>query len=135
MAIKTTIGPKGVVSEKIDGVVDKVVYDVDSKNEGVRTIVSGSGTVSVLGGANMFVAPQTVTASLPLLGVEEVGTRILLMNDLNGTSMLVTSSNSINGVTDPVEMSASYGVLDLIGVKSDNDGNFHWHILDATEPV
>lgn len=132
MAIKTTIGPKGVVSEKIAGTDDVYVLDVEKPRNSVRTIVSGTGTVTITGGANMFVAPvEPVTAALPTIGSEEVGTQILLLNDDNATTVQVSGTNNVNGDAT-VDLSGAYGVLGLVAVKSDDDGAFHWHVLDDT---
>lgn len=131
MAIKTTIGPKGVVSERIVGTNDVLVVDVEAPRENVRTIVSGAGVVSVTGGSNLFVAPVTPTASLPSIGSEEVGTRVLLMKDDNAATVLVSGTNPMNAA-DTLVLSSAFAHLDLLAVKGDNDGSFIWHVLNVS---
>lgn len=136
MALKTTIGPRGVVTELVAGTQDQLVVDVEAPRETVNTVVSGAGTLNVTGGTYMLITPVTLTASLPSINATNVGTHVVLLKDLNATAVLVTSSNSINGVTTPVVMSSSYGVLDLVSVPSNPSGSvFHWHILHSTLPV
>jgi hypothetical protein len=135
MAFKTTIGPKGVVTERIDGSADQFVLDVEAPRGVVNTVVSGAGTIDVTGGTYIFIAPVTVTASLPAITSDNVGSQVTLLKDANATTMLVTSSNSINSVTAAVVMSSSFGVLDLVSVPSNNNGSFHWHVLRSTLPV
>ena len=131
MAIKTTVGPKGVVSEKIAGTNDVFVVDVEAPRENVRTIVSGAGVVSVTGGTNLFVAPVTPTASLPSIGSEEVGTRVLLLKDDNAATVLVSGTNPMNAANTLV-MTDAFAHLNLLAVKGDNDGSFVWHVLHTS---
>lgn len=135
MALKTTIGPRGVVTEQIAGTQDQLVVDVETSRETVNTVVSGAGSLSVTGGTYIFIAPVSLTAALPSINQTNVGTQVTLLHDAGTTPVLVTSSNSINGVATPVVMSSSYGVLDLVSMPSNNNGLFHWHILRSTLPV
>jgi len=131
MAIKTTIGPKGVVSERIAGTSDVLVVDVESPRENVRTITSGSGVISVTGGTNLFIAPVTPTASLPGVGSEEVGTRVLLMKDDNTATVLVSGTNPMNAA-DTLVLNDAFAHLELLAVKGDDDGSFVWHVLHTS---
>ena len=131
MAIKTTIGPKGVVSEKIAGTSDVLVVDVDSPREEVKTVVSGAGVVNVTGGTNLFLAPVSPTASLPAVGAEEVGTRVLLLKDDNTATVLVSGTNPMNAA-DTLVLNDPHAALDLLAVKGDDDGAFIWHVLHTS---
>jgi len=132
MAIKTTIGPKGVVSETTTGTEDQLVVTVDAPVETVTTVVSASSAaaVALTGGTTMLVAPAAagVTCSLPALATTNVGLGVKLLLDSNGERVVVSGSDKING-SATLPTSGAYGVLDVVGVKSDDDGNFHWHIL------
>lgn len=136
MALKTTIGPRGVVTELIAGTQDQLVVDVEAPRETINTIISGAGVLSASGGTYMLLTPVSLTCSLPSINTANVGTHVIFLKDLNATAVLVTSSNSINGVATPVVMSSSYGVLDLVSVPSNPSGSlFHWHVLHSTLPV
>jgi hypothetical protein len=130
MAIKTTIGSQGVVSEQVSG-EDQLIINapVQTSRESVRTIVSASGTVSVGVGTTLFIAPEEagVTASLPVLGNDGVFVRVLL--DKNDRTIQISGSNGIDGTVYTLNTSGSYGVVELIGVKADDDGLFNWTIL------
>jgi len=132
MAIKTTIGPKGVVSETTTGTQDQLVVTVDAPVETVTTVVSASraAVVALTGGTTMLVAPAAtgVTCSLPALTTAKVGLGVKLVLDGNGRRVVLSGSNNINSSAF-LPTSGAYGVVDIIGVKSDDDGNFHWHIL------
>jgi len=132
MAIKTTIGPKGVVSETTTGTEDQLVVTVDAPVETVTTVVSASSAavVALTGGTTMLVAPAAtgVTCSLPALTSVNVGLGVKLFLDGNGRRVVLSGSNNVNS-SAVLPTSGAYGVVDIVGVKSDDDGNFHWHIL------
>ena len=137
MAVKTTVDSRGVVTETITGTKNVLVVDVDQPREGINTIVSASGTVSVNGLTFLVARTAVVTASLPSLGAEDEGERVLLMLDAQGNNVVdVTGSAgalSIDG-NAIVQMSGAHGHLELLGVKANDDGGFLWHILDQ-KPV
>jgi len=100
MAIKTTIGPKGVVSEKIAGTTDILVNDTDKTIETVNaSSLNATGVVTVVPPI-MFMRPGPaglVTGSLPSVGAGEVGQRILVIKD-DTTGKLVLSGATGNKV-------------------------------------
>lgn len=132
MALKTTIGPKGVVTENVAGSQDELVVNVNRAREDVRTVVSASGTVNLdLDTTTLLVAPAAagVTCSLPGLSSANEGQMVTLMHDANGETVLVSGSNNING-SATLAYGQAYGVLKLMGVKADNDGNWLWQIVE-----
>lgn len=138
MAVKTTVDSRGVVTETIAGTKNVLVVDVDQPREGVTTVVSAAGTVSVDGTTLLVARTAIVTASLPSLGSEEVGERVLILLDGQGNNVVdVTGSAgalSIDG-SATVQVSGAYGHLEVIGVKANDDGGFVWHILDQKPAV
>lgn len=131
MAIKTTVGPQGVVSQKIAGTNDILVVDVERPRETVRNIVSGSGVVALTGGANLFIAPVTPTASLPALGVDLLGTRLLVMKDVNAATVLVSGTNPMNAA-NTLLLSSPFAHLELLACRANNNGTFIWHIIHTS---
>jgi hypothetical protein len=135
MALKTTIGPNGVVTETIAGSQDQLVVNVENSRDTVRTVVSASATVSLdLGTTTMLIAPAAagVTCSLPELNTSSAGQQITLLLDDNGEEVLVSGSNPVNSDAT-LATSGAFGVLELVGVKSDNEGSWHWHILQQRQ--
>lgn len=131
MAIKTTIGTKGVVTENVVGSQDELVVNVRTHRD-IRTVVSASGTVNLdLGTTTLLVAPvaTSVTCSLPSLNSTNEGQMVTLLHDSHGESVLVSGSNKINGA-DTLTYGVTYGVLKLLGAKADNDGNWVWQIIE-----
>lgn len=134
MALKTTIGPNGVVTETVAGNVDQLVVDVASQRASVRTVVSASSAAVVdlsLADTTLLVAPgaSSVTCSLPALNNDEVGRVVTLVHDSNGETVQLSGSNNING-SATLDYGVAYGVVKLLGVKADDDGAFVWTILE-----
>lgn len=132
MALKTTIGPKGVVTEKVGGTVDQVVVDVGHEKQTIRTVVSASGQVDLSkSDITLLVAPSAtgVTCSLPVLGTDTEGTMVTLVHDSNGETVELSGSQQING-SNTLSYGVAYGVVKLLGTKADNDGGFVWTILE-----
>lgn len=139
MAIKTTIGPKGVVSEKIAGTVDRLVLNTDKT---IETYTSSSadatGTVAVAP-PFMFMRPGTgglVTGSLPTVGSEELGQRILVLkDDTNGTLVLsgatgnkvVHATTTVANATLELKSGAANAVFDL--VASVSGSSYYWYAV------
>src|SRR5690348_7934710 len=100
MALKTTIGPKGVVTEVIAGTQDVVVTQVQQRNTVTTVDVSGSALASTA--PFMLYQPSAagVTASLPVISAGNLGTEIWIMKASGSAStlpLLVSASNKIDG--------------------------------------
>ena len=134
MALKTTIGPNGVVTEAVAGSQDELVLNVGKTLDTVRSVVSASATVNLdLGTTTLLIAPAAagVTCSLPDLSTGNAGQTIRLLHDVNGEEVLVSGSaaNTIDGGAT-LSTSGAYGILEVMGVPSGDSGEgFHWHIL------
>jgi len=140
MALKTTIGPKGVVTETVTGSQDQLQITVSSQREDITKLVNSSGVVSIYGGLNLLItrAAAGVTASLPAVSSDTEGERVLIMLDgLGNNVVLVTGSAgalNIDGAAT-TNMSGAYGHLELLSVPADNSGSYSWHIVDRKPAI
>jgi hypothetical protein len=125
MAIKTTIGPKGVVTTKIPGTLD-ILTVTTQKN--VVTVAAGSN--SAADAADIVVmqpGAAGVTASLPAIGVGNLGKEVWVLSQPDANPLLITGSNGIGGTTWTLAVSSSAAVQ-LLAVST-SVGGYRWHIL------
>jgi len=132
MAIKTTIGPKGVVSTFIAGTQDILVTQTQQQNTVTTLDVSGSA----LAGSAPFMLYQPsaagVTASLPAIVATNLGTEIWVMKASGSAStlpLLVSASNKIDGGPWTLVSSASCAALHVLATSSSLGVGFNWHVL------
>jgi len=132
MAIKTTIGPKGVVSTNIAGNQDIVVVQTQQQNSVTTFDVSGSGNGAVTPFTLFQPSAAGVTASLPVITSANLGTEVWILKASGSAStlpLLVTASNKIDGGPWTLVTSASCAALHVLSTSSSLGVGFNWHIL------
>lgn len=139
MAIKTTIGPKGVVSETIAGTKDELVVDIDRTIESyTSTSADGTGVFPVAPPVT-FLRPGTgglLTGSLPAISTP--GQRMLVTkDDTNGTIVLSGTANKVVQGTTTVanatwefKTNVANAAYDL--VSSISGSTYFWHAAFST---
>jgi hypothetical protein len=134
MAFKTTIGPKGVVTENIPGTQDVVVVSTQQRKTVTTVDVSGSARADTA--PFMLYQPSAagVTASLPGISAAILGTEVWVMKASGSAStlpLLVSASNKIDGGPWTLVTSASCAAIHLLATSSSLGVGFNWHILST----
>lgn len=139
MATKTTIDSRGVVTETIAGSNDILVLDKRTVQDGEVSAADVTGTVTLNSPFHVLNpgASGVVTGSLPVIGDEEVGLRILVHKDqTSGEAVLsgatgqpvVEQGGTISGAALEYKLTGTTAIADVIASVS-GSGSYHWVVV------
>lgn len=139
MAVKTTIDSRGVVTETIAGSNDILVIDKRTVQDGEVSAADVTGTVTLNSPFNVLNpgAGGLVTGSLPTIGADEVGLRLLVHKDeTDGVAVLsgatgqpvVEQGVELGNATLEWKLTGDTGIADLVASVS-GSGNYHWVVV------
>lgn len=134
MAFKTTLGPKGIVTEKTSKPFNEV------KTEGVNRLQLtqfATGSVTCEPSMTNCILLAACTVTLPEITSEIVGIPYWFYN-VSGSASVLTGANSIHGPScnsQEVTLDFSAGNGNVFGVTllplSSSQYGFAWHIVDG----
>lgn len=129
MAIKTTIGPKGVVSEKVPGTVNEFqITGTQKKN--ITSLLTGS--VSVDKNLTDYVIYDDCDITLPEITADMVGVPYFFYL-LDGAGVM-SASNAVyssGSATMAVEFATALSSVTLMPLSSSTYG-YAWHAVDGS---
>ena len=139
MAIKTTIDSRGVVTETIAGSNDILVVANRTVENATISSPAVAGTITVAPPFHVLNpgAGGLVTGSLPTIGSEEVGLRVLIHKDeTTGAAVLsgatgqpvVEQGKVLSGATLEYKLTGPTAVADLVASVL-GSGNYHWVVV------
>jgi hypothetical protein len=128
MGIKTTVNDKGVVTEKIAGTGITFVVDGKTVNNVFNAPVDGSVTLDNVNDPFVVVEANSVdvTASLPAVSAELVGTTYTVINADTTAGLALSGTNPINGSDWELDVSARR--ISVVAVSSSAYG-YSWEQL------
>jgi len=128
MGVKTTIGPKGVVTEKTTATTDQVVL-TSSKRQNAVTVIDAATSATVSTRYTLFrPAAAGVTGSLPVITSTDVGTEFVFLKNAGTTPLLVSGANPITDGGAWTVVAATAGQTYKVMAVSGTNG-FYWHVL------
>lgn len=139
MATKTTIDSRGVVTETIAGSNDILVIDKRTVQDGSVSAADVTGTVTLDSPFHVLNPGDSgvVTGSLPTIGGEEVGLRILVHKDeTSGVAVLsgatgqpvVEQGVDLSSATLEYKLTGATAVADVIASVS-GSSSYHWVVV------